>query len=137
MSVLTQFYSGGGNTLEGIGNGGYPLDGPFGTGIIRFFVETGTFTVPTGITTVRVRCWGAGYGSGGAGGASSFGSFCTAGGGGYLNGGVASGGDINRSGNDPVGSRNAGGGAGNLFGNAGDGGPVSYTHLTLPTKRIV
>jgi len=57
-----------------------PITGVFGRGQRRFYVANATFTIPTGVTSVRVRMWGAGgggisqstptaaYGSGGGGG---------------------------------------------------------------------
>jgi hypothetical protein len=55
MSNLGQFF-GGDSNIRNI----YPLDGPFGTGKLKFFYRSGTFRVPNGISTVRVRMWGAG-----------------------------------------------------------------------------
>jgi|9_EtaG_2_1085328.scaffolds.fasta_scaffold32813_2 hypothetical protein len=64
--------------------------GTFGTGLVRVYgssfgtanANTYTFTCPTGITKVRVRCWGAGGGgpsnashAGGAGGGFAIGEF--------------------------------------------------------------
>lgn len=37
-----------------------PITGVFGTGVVKFYISNATFTVPTGITAVRVRVWGAG-----------------------------------------------------------------------------
>jgi hypothetical protein len=37
-----------------------PISGTFGTGRITTFATSGTFIVPSGITAVRVRMWGAG-----------------------------------------------------------------------------
>lgn len=37
-----------------------PITRPFGTGTVRFFTSTTTWTVPPGITTVRARVWGGG-----------------------------------------------------------------------------
>ena len=43
----------------------YPLDGPFGTGHIEWFTRfshgTATnWTIPEGVTSVRIRMWGPG-----------------------------------------------------------------------------
>lgn len=43
----------------------FPVTGIFGQGLIRFFTESGTFTVPDGCTKVRVRVWGGGSRGGG------------------------------------------------------------------------
>lgn len=45
-----------------------PLTGSFGTGKAVWFAASGTWTVPAGITAVRVRAWGAGADGGGGGG---------------------------------------------------------------------
>lgn len=73
------------------------------TGGIRgnVFFATGNFTVPTGVTSVKVRgcSGGGGGGSGSNGGTTSFGSYCSATGGMGAatggTGGLATGGDIN------------------------------------------
>ncbi len=55
---------------------------------MQAFLTSGTFIVPAGVTTVKVRVWGGAGGAasggqdGAAGGSSSFGSFCSATGGG-------------------------------------------------------
>lgn len=113
----------------------YPIDGKFGTGEIVYFLSSGTFKVPNGITTVRARVWGAGGGGdAGAGGTSSFGNFCSATGGeaGIWDtktpgsGGQGDGGDINRNGGAGattiITSNNStgGGGVGNLYGNGNE-----------------
>ena len=36
----------------------------FGTGNYQVFLQSGTFTTPTGVTLLRVRCWGGGGGGG-------------------------------------------------------------------------
>lgn len=41
-----------------------PVSGVFGTGKVKIFPTSATFTVPSGITSVRVRVWGAGGDSG-------------------------------------------------------------------------
>jgi hypothetical protein len=90
----------------------------------QIFTSSGTFTVPAGVTSVRVALIGGGGGGGSstgtygvAGGSSSFGSYCTAGGGGPGHtqpgdGGSASGGTLNISGNAGSQSVDGGGGAG-------------------------
>jgi hypothetical protein len=68
---------------------------------IQVFTSSGTFTVPTGITSVRVTVVGGGGGQSGAGGTSSFGAHCSATGGGSVStrtGGTGTGGDINVTG---------------------------------------
>lgn len=64
-------------TIETIGQVYNPITGVFGTGNVRFFTTSGTWTVPPGVGKVRVRMWGAGapfsnnsscYGGGGGGG---------------------------------------------------------------------
>lgn len=45
-----------------------PISGTFGTGNVKFFSSSGTWTVPAGIGKVRARIWGGGaYGGGGGG----------------------------------------------------------------------
>lgn len=125
MSNLGQFF-GGDSNIRNI----YPLDGPFGTGKLKFFYRSGTFTVPNGISTVRVRMWGSGYYYTFEDKAtSSFGDYCSATGpytpfgGGVPNPGQGIGGDINSSGGTTYSDgESGGGGAGNLF---GDGGVTS------------
>lgn len=48
-----------------------PLTGVFGNGLVQTFAVSGTWTVPAGVTTARVRMWGAGGGAGGGGGGFS------------------------------------------------------------------
>lgn len=130
MSNLGQFF-GGDSNIRNI----YPLDGPFGTGKLKFFYRSGTFTVPNGISTVRVRMWGSGYyySDDTSLATSSFGNYCSATGpqeqysnsyGFYPSPGEGIGGDINSSGGTTSNFGSAyssygGGGAGNLFGNGG------------------
>jgi hypothetical protein len=116
-----------------------PITGVFGTGQMQIFGPgmSGSWTVPIGIGKCRVRMFGGGgtVGGGGgfslksiydltgvtsvpvivggAGGTSSFGSYCSATGG----GGVGVGGDINTSG-----GAGTGGGVGSLFGNGSGNG---------------
>ncbi len=52
-----------------------PVTGIFGTGKINFYVSNTTFIVPEGITSVRVRLWGAGAKGGGGGGGGGSGGF--------------------------------------------------------------
>ena len=101
-----------------------------------------TWTAPTGVTRVVAEVWGGGGTRGASGGSSSFGSFCSATGGGSgaitgtnsspvyserpNNGGSGSGGDINLTGvfgaggtGDGVTQSSMGGGGGAPFGGAG------------------
>ena len=68
----------------------------------QVFTSSGTFTVPAGVTSVKVRGCGGGGGSGasaGAGGTTSFGTYCSAtGGSGPATPGTGSGGEINLTG---------------------------------------
>ena len=118
-----------------------PFSGVFGNGQIKLMVSSGTFSVPIGVTKVRVRLWGGGGSNQGGGGgfamkvcdvtegssiavtvgdsaqASSFGSFVSATAGiSSSSGGTGVGGDVNFTGG--LGGT-AGGGAANLFGNGG------------------
>ena len=45
-----------------------PLTGVFGNGQVKMFVSSGAFTVPLGVSRVRVRVWGGGGSDGGSGG---------------------------------------------------------------------
>lgn len=129
-----------------------PVSGQFGTGNVQFFAgvvgtasTTSTFVVPQGISSVRVRVWGAGSYGGGAGGfamktiyglvpgasitvtagaahissstsfASSFGSYVSASGAVAAAGGSGAGGDINYTGGTGVTSV-AGAGAPSIYG---------------------
>lgn len=62
------------SNLENFGKVKNPFTGVFGTGKVEYYWDNGTFTVPSGITSVRVRCWGSGgytngrWGGGGGGG---------------------------------------------------------------------
>lgn len=56
-----------------------PYTGVFGSGRFLFYTQNATFTVPTGITSVRVRLWGAG----GSGSSNGYGGANGAGGGGF------------------------------------------------------
>ena len=135
-----------------------PFTGTFGNGVVVPFLNSGTFVVPAGVSSVRVRVWGAGgndSGGGGGftmetitglisgasiavtvgagatsasvfGGTSSFGSYCSATGGGSgstspaRGGGVGAGGDINTTGGNGAASLGGGGVAG-MWGNGGAG----------------
>ena len=135
-----------------------PFTGTFGNGVVVPFLASGTFYVPAGVDSVRVRVWGgggAGNGGGGGftmetitglisgtaiaitvgagstsgsvfGGTSSFGSYCSATGGGSTStspanqGGVGIGGDINTTGGTGVAP--SGGGVAGMWGNGGNGG---------------
>lgn len=129
-----------------------PVTGQFGTGNVQFFggiVGTAsvasTFVVPQGISSVRVRVWGAGSSAGGAGGfamktiyglvpgasivvtpgasntasttsfASSFGSYVSANGAVATAGAAGVGGDINYTGGTAI--SNNGAGAPSIYGN--------------------
>lgn len=130
-----------------------PISGVFGNGNVRIFTSSGTWNVPPGVANVRARCFGAGgsnSGSGGgftmlaiyglsgvtsvavtvgaavastAGGTSSFGSYCSATGGGTAGAaaGTGIGGDINTTGGLGA-SGQGGGGVASLFGDGGRGG---------------
>ena len=111
----------------------------------QVFTATGNFTVPDGITAIKVR--GCGGGGGGAsvsssnGGTTSFGSYCSATGGssgpGGGTGGVATGGDINLNSGDRTSSSPGLCGGSGMFGGAssvapskgyGNGGYYSGSH---------
>jgi len=129
-----------------------PVTGQFGTGNVQFFAGvvgtasiTSTFVVPQGISSVRVRVWGAGSYGGGAGGfsmktiyglvpgasitvtagaantssttsfASSFGSYVSANGAVSSAGGAGVGGDINYTGGTGI-TSTAGAGAPSIYG---------------------
>ena len=120
-----------------------PVSGTFGSGKILIFANSGTFTTPTGVTSVRARCFGGGQtanagGGGGfamkvinsptatvavtvgsSGGTSSFGAYVSATGGVAGSGGTGIGGDVpyNNTGGD--GSTNGSGGVANIWGNGG------------------
>lgn len=81
-TVIASSGGGGGTTLTP-SNGNW-ASGTFGTGLIRVYgshLTTYTFTVPTAISTIRVRVWGAGgggsssTGAGGGGGGFAIGEF--------------------------------------------------------------
>lgn len=84
-SVVTSTSSGGGGGTTATPPNNNWASGTFGTGLIRVYgsaLSTYTFTVPTGITAIRVRLWGAGgggsgisTGAGGGGGGFAIGEF--------------------------------------------------------------
>lgn len=107
----------------------------------QVFTATGTFTVPEGVTAVKVRgCGGGGGGGGGggypgatAGGTTSFGAYCSATGGAAAStsgGGTATGGDINLTGGVGAGNSSASPVATGGVCGGGDGGSNTTT-LTL------
>lgn len=128
-----------------------PVTGVFGTGQVKIFASTGTFTVPIGISRCRARVWGAGGGAAGSGGGfamkeidlgstatvavtvgagttgyggtSSFGAYISATGGEQLAGSTVGVG-IGGDVNYSGGlvGTNCGGGAAGIFGNGGKGG---------------
>ena len=110
------------------------LSGPFGSNRALLYKASGTFTVPDGVTSVRVRIWGAGgagnynyLGGGTAGGTTSFGSYLSVTGGSQGTpsvkgtGGVSTGGDVNYTGGNGYFISNSGPGGGgsvaNIYGN--------------------
>lgn len=129
-----------------------PVTGIFGTGKINFYVSDDTFIVPEGITSVRVRLWGAGNRGGGggfalktindlvpsasipitvgvtAGATSSFGAYVSATGGTEYStsnagiGGTGIGGDINHSGGGNPKSSSGSNGCGGAGNLFGNGG---------------
>jgi len=126
-----------------------PITGVFGNGQIELFSNTGTFTVPIGVSKVRVRVWGGGGNTLGGGGGfamkvcdvtqgstiavtvgiaeqtSSFGSFVSATGGATSGaGGTGVGGDVNFTGGM---GGSAGGGSANVFGNGGVWGRSGFS----------
>lgn len=130
---------------------------PYAGGKGQIFTSTGTFTVPEGVTAVKVRGCGGGGGGGGSpgatgGGTTSFGAYCSATGGASAStsgGGTATGGDINLTGGvgatassaSPVATGGVcGGGAGsNAVANTALstpgllGGASGYSNLTAAT----
>lgn len=113
-----------------------------GGGRGQVFKASGTFTVPTGVTSVKVRGCGGGSGGGiipGAGGTTSFGSHCSATGGNGATPGTGTGGDINLVGgkggmtNAALNNPAAGGAVG---GGYGGGGVTSDDFLAAPTGLL-
>ena len=106
------------------------------------YTSSGTFTVPTGVTSVKVRGCGGGSGGGsspGAGGTTSFGSHCSATGGNGATPGTGTGGDINLAGGKggitgTAASNTAAGGA--VGGGCGGGGATSISYLAAPTGLL-
>jgi hypothetical protein len=84
-TVITSAASGGGGAGSATPANNNWASGTFGTGLIRVYGSSQSsysFTVPTGITSIRVRCFGAGGGgsstyaqAGGGGGGFSIGEF--------------------------------------------------------------
>ena len=99
----------------------------------QVFTSSGTFTVPTGVTSVKVRGCGGGGGSGGGGsntgGTTSFGSYCSATGGinGHIGstGGVATGGNINIGGGARTTASGGLCGGSGLFGGSASSAPTT------------
>lgn len=108
----------------------------------QVFTASGTFTVPAGVTAIKVRgCAGGGGGGvgGGVGGATSFGAYCSATGGSVTAPGTGAGGDINLAGGfggdtAPVAGSVASGGA--VGGGYGGGGVNSPAALAAPTGLL-
>lgn len=101
----------------------------------QVFTSSGTFTVPDGVTAVKVRGCGGGGGSGnypGAGGTTSFGNYCSAtGGSGPSTPGTGSGGDINLTGGSGGWSSTASGAGGAVGGGTGGVGSPPTTPAGL------
>lgn len=143
MSKLSNYIFSGGEVQFGQPRGaGYLI--PYGNGMYRTFFRSGTFIVPPGVTSIRIRV----HGAGGAGGSNfvnytssaaettSFGNLISATGGESGPGrstssgaspGIGVGGDFQstggRGGTNRDSSRGAGGGgAGSILGNGGSGG---------------
>ncbi len=110
----------------------------------QVFTSSGTFTVPTGVTSVKVRgCGGgSGGGSGGgdsqAGGTTSFGSHCSATGGIGANPGTGTGGDINLAGGKggTTGATSGNTAAGGAVGGGCGGGGTPAHYLAAPTGLL-
>ena len=105
----------------------------------QVFTSSGTFTVPAGVTSVKVRGCGGGGGSGaspGAGGTTSFGAYCSAtGGSGQATPGTGSGGDINLTGGKGgIADTNSAGTGGAVGG--GSGGAVANGSSATPTGLL-
>ena len=108
----------------------------------QVFTGSGTFTVPAGVSTVKVRGCGGGSGGGtnpSAGGTTSFGDYCTATGGHGISPGRGAGGSIQhvggRGGTTGSASGNiAAGGA--VGGGIGAGGAISGNSLGAPTGLL-
>lgn len=115
---------------------------PYAGGKGQIFTSTGTFTVPEGVTAVKVRgCGGGGGGGGGttvatAGGTTSFGAYCSATGGEAAStsgGGTATGGDINLTGGVGASASSASPVAtGGVCGGGAGSNAVANTSLSTP-----
>lgn len=93
----------------------------------RTFLSSGTFIVPAGVTSIRVRVVGGGAGASGfSGSTTSFGALISATGGGASAGGSGIGGDFQANGGGSAAFTSSigtgGGGAGSQLGNGGDSG---------------
>ena len=107
-----------------------PHANPYVGGRGQVFTATGNFTVPNGITAIKVRGCGGGGGAAASssnGGTTSFGSYCSATGGSSGpnggTGGVATGGDINLNSGDRTSSSPGLCGGSGMFGGASSGAP--------------
>lgn len=104
----------------------------FGSGRLRVFRSSQSWTVPAGVSSIRVRVNGGGAGLTEAGSAASFGNLISATGGGMPSGatpgtgGVGLGGDFQAAGGrGGAGARGGGGAAGSELGDGGNGGAGS------------
>ena len=127
-SVVTAGSGASASTSPSTGNW---ASGTFGSGLVRIHGSSRgsySFTVPAGISSVRVRVWGAGGGEANTtGGTSSFGALISATGGvsanstAFKEGGLGAGGYANHYGGGSGGAYCGGGGSASLFGHGGDG----------------
>lgn len=102
----------------------------------QVFTESGTFTVPPGVTAVKVRgCGGGGGSSTSNGGTTSFGAYCSATGGVNAGttraGGTATGGDLNITGGTGGSVASGTSSTGGAVGGA-DGGSTTAASTVLP-----
>ncbi len=108
----------------------------------QVFTSSGTFTVPAGVTAVKVRGCGGGSGGGtnpGAGSTTSFGWFCSATGGHGANPGTATGGTVNfpgGKGGKTLVTTNSPAVGGAVGGGSGGGGLSSLDYLAAPTGLL-
>lgn len=105
------------------------IAGAFGLGKFQIFEEPSTWTVPAGITSIRIRCFGGG-GTNVAGGTATCLGISATGGSGYgdqfSTGGIGTGGTLHYTGGKGGKGGGAGGGAAaTIFGNGGDGSSAS------------
>ena len=126
------------------------IDAALDSGVTALYSSSGNFDVPAGVTSITVEAWG---GGGGGGGRANSGAGGAGGGGGgaYARGTIPV--TPGQSYSVTVGAGGPGGAAGDndggpggdscfdagadvlaKGGSGGGGGPVSYTHLTLPTN---